>query len=163
MRVLVESKNSMVIERKGRVMLLILPVLLVLHVLIVSGPIRGMFAYGHSVAAIAIILLNLLLYGLLVWLFKNSLSDRLTLTFQGQQSLITLEHAFPFSWKYQEKIRFSDFECIQISPPDQKGFCQLRMSDGKKKMLFPLRSEEDFAIAKKLETVTRKKIEMVMH
>jgi hypothetical protein len=87
--------------------------------------------------------------------------DRVTITFHGVKNYVSLERALPFGFQTRRTISFQDFDRFEISPPEAKGFCRLRMKDGKALMLFRVGRRDDFAAVQRLEMITRKKVETI--
>lgn len=162
MRVLVETERTLVVETPGNTMKLVfvcvaLP-LIVLHGCIFYPQVVSMLQYHKYFAGYSLIGITVIVYILLAILIMGSLRDKITTTFHGGKALLIIEHVLPFGFTSRKEIRFSDIEQFEISRPQDKGFCQIRMKDGSVKTLFRIRGNDDFGVISRLDMITRHKI-----
>ena len=165
MRVVIESEHTLVVEAPGNYAALILVAVLVpliaIHLSVLVPLCRGLFEVSRYGVAYVSVAVSVLVYILLGYLILKPLRDRITVTFHGLKNLVTVEHMFPFGIKTTRNISFQDFEQLEISAPQDKGFCGLRRRDGKVEKLFSIGKDDDFGAVKRLEMITRKKVETV--
>ncbi|NQU44645.1 hypothetical protein HQ520_15245 [bacterium] len=157
MRAIVETRHSLVIEAKGRRMLVVLPFLIVIHALAMASLIDRMFTYSQGLMAWVVIILSVLGYGALAALLAGPLADKITVTFEGQKYRLTIERKYPGNLKSAKTFSFRDIEQFEVSPPEEFGFCQVRFSDGRLQRLFSIGKKDSFSPMQRLEEITKKK------
>ena len=161
MRTLVESRHVLVVEARGRAMLVTALILIALHGFLLYSQMANLFRLSMSGAAYTNLIVTLLIYGILIHLASGPLSDKKTVTFHGIKSRVIVERSFPFGQNLREEIPFERFDRFEIPDSGTKGFCRLRLRDGEKVDLIRLTSSDDIAPLEHLQEITHKRVERV--
>lgn len=164
MNVLIESEHTLVIQDKGRkiltVALMVLLPIMIIHLGYLAYDLKRLHAVASAGWGWAAIIFALIIYACLFYLASGPMRDIVTVTFHGIKSTVTIERTFPFGLSNTESIPFADIEKIVLSSPDSGGEVKLEMKDGKSVALFRARTNEEFQVARRLDVITRKKIEV---
>jgi hypothetical protein len=161
MRTLIESKHVLVIEARGRAMVVLSLAAIALHAGVLYGQTVALVKASLATGAYVNLSVACLIYLVLLYLASGPLSDKITVTFHGVKNLVGVERSFPFGWTIRDEIQFGEFERFELSRPEAKGFCRIRLKDGKVRNLLRLPREGDAAALEHLDQITRKKVEFV--
>lgn len=161
MRVVIESKHTLVVETPGSIMPALAFIVLAAHLTIFVPQVQKAFELGNQGVAMMVIILSLAIYGVLFYLCFGPSRDRTVITLQAEKSRVLIERKLPLGLSSDTEVAFSDFECFEISPPSAGGFCRLRMKDGSTRKLLRVRTDEDFALMQRLPLITRKDVATV--
>jgi hypothetical protein len=158
MRVLVESERTLVVEEKGRVMLLLSSALVAMHILAYFKVFHDLSAVSHKGTGYVMWGISVCLYIGLLWLSCGPLRDKITVTIHGFKKTVTREHVFPAGLNFRRDIAFKEFDAFEISPPESQGFCRLAMTEGKPLVLFRIGANDDFESVRRLDVITQKNV-----
>ncbi|MFP4379953.1 MAG: hypothetical protein ACLFUS_05555 [Candidatus Sumerlaeia bacterium] len=162
MRIIVQSKHSLVIETKGKLTLLLLLAVIALHALLAFPWIVQLFEVSHDVMAVFMVMMSIGLYIAAAYLLLGPLADKRIITFNGQKYEITIDHKIPGNLYPKTTISFRDFERFEISPPEHGGFCRIRFDENKTRMLFRVKKYENYDKIKQIGDITRKSTKEVL-
>ncbi len=158
MRVVIESKHTLVVETPGSIMPALALFVLALHLAIFVPQVQTAFTLGNNGVAMLVIVLSLAIYGVLVYLCFGPSRDKTVITLQAEKSRVLIERKLPLGLSSDTEIAFSNFDCFEIAPPSAGGFCRLRMRDGSTRKLLRVRTDEDFSLMQRLPLITRKEV-----
>ena len=158
MRVVVESKRVLVIECPGRLVQACFFTVVALHaasllfVLDVSRPLQTVLTAFVSIVA----------YTIGTHLVLGAFADKIVVTIHASRRQVSVERVFPFGKKRGWEIGFDAFERFEFSAPMDRGFCRVRLKNGKTRTLFRIGKRDDYEVLKHLDMITRKPVEVVL-
>lgn len=154
MRIVVESKHTLVVETAGRRLLLVVVAVILLHAAwltyYLSSVLVGSVGFGGWFSVV----LSLATYAAAIYLATGPYSDKRVITFHGHDQEIVIERVF-FAIKFSKRIAFKEFEAFEISSHLDEGFCRLRMKHGRKRSLLKIKDNDDYELMRRLDMITR--------
>jgi hypothetical protein len=159
MRVVIETRHTLVVEDRGRAVPIAGCAAIALHAWLFLTQVRPLVR-PHAGLTWFLLLVSLLLYAAVVYLAFGPFRDKITVTFHGVKNLVTVEKYLPLGLSMRDEIAFADFDAFEVSPREKQGFCRLRLKDGTVRRLLRIRTDEDFELMKRLPHITKKEVQL---
>lgn len=159
MQVLVESKHTLMVETRGRVVFLAVLTLVLLHFLWLLGAMSRMLDYSAETGAGLTALLSLCCYLAALYLARKPFADRRTLTFHGQKHAVFVERSF-LGFQYRSEIPFEEIQAFELAAPLEGGYFRVRDCEGHSRKLLRVRTLEEFEVLRRLDLITKRPLEV---
>lgn len=157
MRVVVDSKRVLVIECPGRLVQVCFFTVVALH----AASLFFVLDLARPVQTVATAFISIVAYTIGTHLVLGAFADKIVVTIHASKRRVTVERVFPFGKKRGWGIDFDAFERFEFSAPMDRGFCRVRLKNGKTRELFRIGMRDDYEVLKHLDMITRKPLEIV--